>query len=149
MNGGLAHYYNAAMEVGKSIFFSAAIIIAGFVPLFTLSGIEGHIFAPMARTYAYALLGGLIATFTIVPAFSALFLHVAGAGRRNANAADTVKGFTAVPSLSSVIAPNAWVSRRSCSPPPTSGGIAGPRIPSEARRREFLDQGHAASLHLA
>jgi heavy metal efflux system protein len=68
-------FYNAGMEVGKSIFFSAAIIIAGFVPLFTLSGIEGHIFAPMAKTYAYALLGGLIATFTVVPAFSALFLR--------------------------------------------------------------------------
>ena len=36
----------------------------GFVPLFTLSGIEGHIFGPMAKTYAYAIAGGLIATFT-------------------------------------------------------------------------------------
>ena len=49
----------------RSIFFAAAIIIAGFIPLFTLSGVEGHIFGPMAKTYAYALAGGLIATFTV------------------------------------------------------------------------------------
>jgi heavy metal efflux system protein len=60
----------AAAEVSQSIFFAAAIIIAGFVPLFTLSGIEGHIFGPMAKTYAYAIAGGLIATFTIAPALS-------------------------------------------------------------------------------
>ncbi len=62
----------ASAEVSQSIFFAAAIIIAGFVPLFTLSGIEGHIFGPMAKTYAYAIAGGLIATFTIAPALSLL-----------------------------------------------------------------------------
>jgi Cu/Ag efflux pump CusA len=65
---------NAATEVSQAIFFAAAIIIAGFVPLFTLSGIEGHIFGPMAKTYAYAIAGGLIATFTVSPALSALLL---------------------------------------------------------------------------
>jgi cobalt-zinc-cadmium resistance protein CzcA len=65
---------NAAAEVSQSILFAAAIIIAGFVPLFTLSGIEGHIFGPMAQTYGYAIAGGLIATFTISPALSALIL---------------------------------------------------------------------------
>jgi len=64
----------AAAEVSRSIFFAAAIIIAGFVPLFTMSGIEGHIFGPMAKTYGYAIAGGLIATFTIAPALSALLL---------------------------------------------------------------------------
>ena len=66
----------AATEVSQGIFFSAAIIIAAFVPLFTLSGIEGHIFGPMAKTYAYAIAGGLIATFTVTPALSAIFLPV-------------------------------------------------------------------------
>ena len=70
----LATIGKAAVEVSQSIFFSVAIIIAGFVPLFTLSGVEGHIFGPMARTYAYAIGGGLLATFTISPALSALFL---------------------------------------------------------------------------
>ena len=65
----------AAAEVSQSIFFAAAIIIAGFVPLFTLSGIEGHIFGPMAKTYAYAIAGGLLATFTIAPALSLLMFQ--------------------------------------------------------------------------
>jgi cobalt-zinc-cadmium resistance protein CzcA len=70
----LVEIFAAASEVNTAIFFSAAIIIAGFVPLFTMSGVEGHIFAPMAQTYAYAIAGGLIATFTIIPALSALLL---------------------------------------------------------------------------
>jgi heavy metal efflux system protein len=72
--GRLGSILVAAQEVNRSIFFSAAIIIAGFVPLFTLSGVEGHIFAPMAKTYAYAIAGGLVATFTVSPALSALLL---------------------------------------------------------------------------
>src|SRR5712672_4557017 len=72
--GKLATIFRAATEVNHAIFFSAAIIIVGFVPLFTLSGVEGHIFGPMAKTYAYALAGGLLATFTVSPALSALLL---------------------------------------------------------------------------
>ena len=72
--GKFAVISNAATEVNQAILFAAAIIIAGFVPLFTLSGIEGHIFGPMAKTYGYAIAGGLIATFTISPALSALLL---------------------------------------------------------------------------
>ena len=72
--GKLRTIFGAAAEVNRAIFFSAAIIVAGFVPLFTMSGIEGHIFAPMAQTYGYAIIGGLIATFTLAPALSALLL---------------------------------------------------------------------------
>jgi len=75
LRGRFAVIANAATEVNKGIFFSAAIIIAGFVPLFTMSGIEGHIFGPMAKTYAYAIGGGLLATFTVTPALCGLFLH--------------------------------------------------------------------------
>ncbi|TGD94648.1 efflux RND transporter permease subunit [Methylobacterium nonmethylotrophicum] len=64
----------AAREVNRAIFFSASIIIVGFLPLFTLTGVEGHIFGPMAKTYAYALIGGLLATYTVSPALSALIL---------------------------------------------------------------------------
>ncbi len=66
--------FSAAADVSRSIFFAAAIIIAAFLPLFTLSGVEGNIFGPMARTYAYALAGGLLATFTVTPALSAIIL---------------------------------------------------------------------------
>ncbi len=65
----------SASEVNRAIFFAAAIIIAGFLPLFTLTGVEGHIFGPMARTYAYGILGGLIATFTISPVLAAVLLR--------------------------------------------------------------------------
>ncbi|TAI63642.1 CusA/CzcA family heavy metal efflux RND transporter [Bradyrhizobium sp. Leo170] len=65
---------SASADVSRSIFFAATIIVAAFLPLFTLSGVEGNIFGPMARTYAYALAGGLLATFTITPALSAIIL---------------------------------------------------------------------------
>jgi cobalt-zinc-cadmium resistance protein CzcA len=73
---GMKHHaiLTAAADVSRSIFFAAAIIIAAFLPLFTLSGVEGNIFSPMARTYAYALAGGLLATFTVTPALSAIIL---------------------------------------------------------------------------
>ena len=70
----VATIYLASSEVTQAIFFAATIIIAGFLPLFTLSGVEGHIFGPMAKTYAYALSGGLLATFTVSPALAALLL---------------------------------------------------------------------------
>ncbi len=74
LRGKLAVIAHASIEVSQGILFSAAIIIAAFVPLFTMSGIEGHIFGPMAKTYAYAIAGGLIATFTVTPALSGLLL---------------------------------------------------------------------------
>src|SRR5262249_39731756 len=66
--------FRAAYDVNRSIFFAAGIIIPALLPLFTLSGVEGHIFGPMAKTYAYALAGGLLATFTVTPALSAILL---------------------------------------------------------------------------
>lgn len=65
---------HASSDVSRGIFFAAAIIIASFLPLFTLTGIEGHIFGPMAKTYAYAIAGGLLAAFTLAPVLSALLL---------------------------------------------------------------------------
>ncbi|MGB8531066.1 MAG: CusA/CzcA family heavy metal efflux RND transporter, partial [Pseudolabrys sp.] len=64
----------AAVEVDKPIFFSVVITIAAFLPLFTMQGVEGQIFEPMARTYAYALLGAVIATFTVTPVMASLLL---------------------------------------------------------------------------
>ena len=74
LHGKLSTILVAAQEVGQPILFSAAIIVAAFVPLFTMSGVEGHIFGPMARTYAYAIAGGVIATFTITPVLGAFLL---------------------------------------------------------------------------
>src|SRR5436853_143737 len=63
-----------AVEVDKAILFSVLITIAAFLPLFTMQGVEGQIFGPMARTYAYALLGAVIATFTITPVLGSILL---------------------------------------------------------------------------
>jgi cobalt-zinc-cadmium resistance protein CzcA len=74
LRGKFATIANSASQVSRGILFSALIIVAGFLPLFTMSGVEGHIFSPMARTYAYAIIGGLIATFTVSPALASLLL---------------------------------------------------------------------------
>ncbi len=64
----------SVLQVDKAVLFSALITVAGFVPLFTMQGVEGQIFGPMARTYAYALGGALFATFTITPVLSSLLM---------------------------------------------------------------------------
>jgi len=64
----------SALQVDKAILFSALITVAGFVPLFTMEGVEGQIFGPMARTYGYALAGALISTFTVTPVLASFFL---------------------------------------------------------------------------
>jgi cobalt-zinc-cadmium resistance protein CzcA len=64
----------STLQVDKAVFFAALMVVAAFVPLFTMQGVEGAIFGPMARTYAYALLGALIATFTVTPVLASLLL---------------------------------------------------------------------------
>jgi heavy metal efflux system protein len=64
----------SALQVDKAVFFTAAITVTAFVPLFTMQGVEGQIFGPMARTYGYALAGALLATFTVTPVLAALLL---------------------------------------------------------------------------
>jgi cobalt-zinc-cadmium resistance protein CzcA len=66
--------YISALQVDKAVLFSTAITIAAFGPLFTMQGVEGQIFGPMARTYGYALAGALIATFTVTPVLSSFML---------------------------------------------------------------------------
>jgi cobalt-zinc-cadmium resistance protein CzcA len=66
--------FGSALQVDRSIFFSATITVAAFVPLFTMQGVEGQIFGPMARTYAYALAGALLSTFTITPVLCSYLL---------------------------------------------------------------------------
>jgi cobalt-zinc-cadmium resistance protein CzcA len=64
----------SVLEVDRAVLFSSAITVAAFLPLFTMQGVEGQIFGPMARTYAYALSGALIATFTVTPVLASLLL---------------------------------------------------------------------------
>jgi cobalt-zinc-cadmium resistance protein CzcA len=64
----------SGLQVDRAVLFSTAIIVAAFIPLFTMQGVEGQIFGPMARTYAYALVGALVATFTITPCLASMLL---------------------------------------------------------------------------
>ncbi|HEY1365214.1 MAG TPA: CusA/CzcA family heavy metal efflux RND transporter [Xanthobacteraceae bacterium] len=64
----------SALQIDRAVVFSTAIIVAAFIPLFAMQGVEGQIFGPMARTYAYALVGALLATFTVTPCLASLLL---------------------------------------------------------------------------
>jgi cobalt-zinc-cadmium resistance protein CzcA len=66
--------YISATQVDTAVLFSTVITLAAFVPLFTMQGVEGQIFSPMARTYGYALCGALLATFTITPVLASFLL---------------------------------------------------------------------------
>ena len=64
----------AAFEVGRPIVFGVAIIIAVYVPVFTLEGLEGRMFRPMAFTVCAAVLGSLLLALTYIPAASSFLL---------------------------------------------------------------------------
>ncbi len=71
----------ASQEVARPILFGVAIIIAVYLPIFTLQGLEGRMFRPMAITVCCALLGSLVLALMAVPALSTYFLKL-GANRR-------------------------------------------------------------------
>src|ERR1700722_6821227 len=62
----------AAHKVQRPVFFSIAIIITAYVPIFTLQRVEGRLFKPMAWTVAFALLGSLIFSMLIAPVISSI-----------------------------------------------------------------------------
>jgi len=68
------HIVRAARQVGHPIFYSTAIIVVAFVPLFTMTGVPGKIFAPMSITYGFALLGALLMAFTLAPVLCSFLL---------------------------------------------------------------------------
>src|SRR5271154_2523117 len=58
---------HAARDVDRPIFYSVAVIIAGYLPIYALPGPSGKLFHPMADTMAFALIGALVFTLTFVP----------------------------------------------------------------------------------
>jgi cobalt-zinc-cadmium resistance protein CzcA len=61
---------SAAAEVGRPVVFSTVILGVAFLPLFTLTGVTGVIFSPMAHTYAYAIAGAFLLSLTLTPALA-------------------------------------------------------------------------------
>ena len=68
-------FERAAIEVGRPILFGIAIIVAVYIPIFTLDGMEGRMFKPMAFTVVCAVLGSLLLALTYVPAVSSFALR--------------------------------------------------------------------------
>jgi cobalt-zinc-cadmium resistance protein CzcA len=64
----------AARQVGRPIFYSTAVIVVAFIPLFTMTGVPGKIFAPMSITYGFALVGALLIAFTLAPLLCSILL---------------------------------------------------------------------------
>jgi cobalt-zinc-cadmium resistance protein CzcA len=74
----------AAAEVDRPIVYAIAVIIAGFLPIYVLSGPSGRLFKPMADTTIFALIGSLIVTITLLPVVCAVVLRRGVKERRNA-----------------------------------------------------------------
>jgi cobalt-zinc-cadmium resistance protein CzcA len=68
----------AATEVGRPMFSSTLIIGLAFIPLFSLTGVAGVIFSPMAHTYAFAIGGAILLALTLTPVLSARYLEAPG-----------------------------------------------------------------------
>lgn len=75
--------YTASSKIRNSAAFGEIIILIVYLPIFTLVGIEGKMFSPMAQTVAYAILGAFILSLTYVPMMSSLFLSKNTAHKRN------------------------------------------------------------------
>jgi cobalt-zinc-cadmium resistance protein CzcA len=73
--GRLAVFQRAAVEVARPVLFGIAIIVAVYIPIFTLTGMEGRMFKPMAFTVVCAVLGSLLLALVYVPAVSAWALR--------------------------------------------------------------------------
>ena len=65
----------AAHDVERPIFYAIAVIIAGYLPIYVLTGPSGRLFQPMADTMSFALLGALLCALTLLPVLCSFFLR--------------------------------------------------------------------------
>ncbi|WP_019671220.1 CusA/CzcA family heavy metal efflux RND transporter [Eudoraea adriatica] len=75
--------YQGASKMMNSAIFGQLIILIVFIPILSLSGVEGKMFRPMALTFSFALIGAMILCFTYVPVMASLFLKPSNASKRN------------------------------------------------------------------
>jgi cobalt-zinc-cadmium resistance protein CzcA len=66
---------DAARDVDRPIFYSIAVIISGYLPIYALQGASGRLFRPMADTMSFALLGSLIFSLTLVPVLASYWFR--------------------------------------------------------------------------
>ena len=67
--------YRAVAEVGVPVLSGVLIIVIVFLPLFTLSGLEGKMFAPLALTICFALVGSLMLSLTVIPVLASFLMR--------------------------------------------------------------------------
>jgi len=75
--------FHGATKMMRSAVFGQIIIIIVFIPILSLSGVEGKMFIPMAQVFSFALIGTMILGFTYVPVVSSLFLKAEDPAKRN------------------------------------------------------------------
>ena len=75
---------DAAAEVDRPLFYSVAVIVVSFLPIYVLSGPSGTLFKPMADTMVFALVGALIVTLILLPVLCSWFMRAGVHERRNA-----------------------------------------------------------------
>ena len=116
---GISVVGRACMEVGRPILFAITIIIIVFLPLFTLQGVEGKTFRPLAHTVALAMLGSLVFALFVAPMLVSLLMRTIkssngaeGRGKRTASCGLWSMRITLSFHISSIIAPEHWAWRR-------------------------------------
>ena len=75
---------DAAAEVDRPLFYAVAVTVAGFLPIYVLSGPSGKLFKPMADTMVFALVGSLMVTLTLLPVLCSWLMRNGVRERRNA-----------------------------------------------------------------
>jgi len=68
--------YRSTQEVAKPVIAGVLIIITVFLPLFSLTGLEGKLFAPLAITISFSLIGSLLMALTVIPVLASLLMRV-------------------------------------------------------------------------
>ena len=74
---------SAAKDVDRPIFYSVAVILAGYLPIYALTGPSGKLFHPMAETMSFALVGALILTLTLIPVLASFWFKDGVREKRN------------------------------------------------------------------
>ena len=140
----------SALQIDKAVFFSTAIIVAAFIPLFTMQGVEGQIFSPMAQTYAYALIGALLATFIVTPCLTSLSASRARPRGRNRPGARFACGLHAGTALVAAQKKDHHRDRTGVPRVQLLPRLAArQRIPADAGGRKSVDPRNHAADHLA
>ena len=139
----------ATHEVERGLFFTTAIMVCAFLPLFTMQGPEGQIFGPMADTYAFALAGALLLALTVAPVLCLFSFKNLGPAHDNFLVRNAKRSylrnlkFFLEHRFLSVGVMGAFSAGDSGHASPTGAGVH-----AGAGRREYLDSRHGAAQYV-